>query len=642
MSAGITSLPSRPAPLPRLPSAKHPDLVHSTSSLPSPPPTTINPPTTTLTPSYFLEPALDSFAIDADEDDHISYEEVPVEEFEDEEDDDEETLERAVRRLNEGRLFGVATETSPKSEEPPVPKLTKRPEVVDDYVRNWLSSKGLLKSLDAFQNEWYEFQQRGKLSQEDITPVPDVYLRNQELADALQKLRVDVETYKDIASKARSTYDKLRKERDFHRMHHKRVVQEKNRLLNDIKRLKTHYEGYEAMAKSLRGKYESAMKEKMLVRLERERLAGKVTALETQIRQERKTGESPGGSARKSRPDGTKSPQPTSTQKKQTTLPTEDRPNPYATTELPSLKAGGLKQVHVVKAHEMAISSLKFHPKKMILVTVSDDKTWKMWAFPSGELVMSGTGHRDWVSECDFHPKSGTQLATSSGDGTVKIWDFAKGSVVATLNDHTQAVWGCAFHDTGDWLASASGDQTAKLWDLTTARCRQTFRGHADAVNHVGWLPYTNTLYTCSGDKTISLWDARSGLCVQTLYGHSNAVNCAANALNNTHTLTSCDADGTIKLWDLRSASELASADFGPHAANKVAFDGSGSTVVVASNDGMCRAVGVKALVGGGLSGSGAVREWMACEEGCSGVVVDRRGEGVVVGGSDGTFRIFQ
>ena len=59
-------------------------------------------------------------------------------------------------------------------------------------------------------------------------------------------------------------------------MHHKRVVQEKNRLLGDIKRLKTHYEGYEAMAKSLRGKYESAMKEKMLVRLERDRLAGKV------------------------------------------------------------------------------------------------------------------------------------------------------------------------------------------------------------------------------------------------------------------------------------------------------------------------------------------------------------------------------
>lgn len=36
--------------------------------------------------------------------------------------------------------------------------------------------------------------------------------------------------------KAKETYVKLRKERDYHRMHHKRVVQEKNKLINDIKR----------------------------------------------------------------------------------------------------------------------------------------------------------------------------------------------------------------------------------------------------------------------------------------------------------------------------------------------------------------------------------------------------------------------
>lgn len=44
--------------------------------------------------------------------------------------------------------------------------------------------------------------------------------------------------------KAKETYVKLRKERDFHRMHHKRVVQEKNKLINDIKRYLSvsHYE----------------------------------------------------------------------------------------------------------------------------------------------------------------------------------------------------------------------------------------------------------------------------------------------------------------------------------------------------------------------------------------------------------------
>ena len=81
------------------------------------------------------------------------------------------------------------------------------------------------------------------------------------------------------SSKARATYDKLRKERDFHRMHHKRVVQEKNKLVSDIKRLKKHYEHYEPTLKQLQHKYEVVMKEKMLIKLERDRLNGKVRFL---------------------------------------------------------------------------------------------------------------------------------------------------------------------------------------------------------------------------------------------------------------------------------------------------------------------------------------------------------------------------
>lgn len=36
---------------------------------------------------------------------------------------------------------------------------------------------------------------------------------------------LQVEKMQEIANKAQSTWDKFRRERDFHRMHHKRVVQ---------------------------------------------------------------------------------------------------------------------------------------------------------------------------------------------------------------------------------------------------------------------------------------------------------------------------------------------------------------------------------------------------------------------------------
>ncbi len=41
----------------------------------------------------------------------------------------------------------------------------------------------------------------------------------------------------------------------------------------------------------------------------------------------------------------------------------------------------------------------------MIAVTTSDDKSWKMWTIPEGQMIMRGDGHTDWLSGCDFHPE---------------------------------------------------------------------------------------------------------------------------------------------------------------------------------------------------------------------------------------------
>ncbi len=132
------------------------------------------------------------------------------------------------------------------------------------------------------------------------------------------------------------------------------------------------------------------------------------------------------------------------------------------------------------------VCSVAVHPRKPVVATVSDDRTWKLWSIPngdhwntrqlrsdtfllccffsfsllphtfaialvgfaecscasllrlvSGELIMSGDGHKDFLTSCDFHP-SGQFLSTASGDSTVKLWDFKKAKCVGTYTDHTQ------------------------------------------------------------------------------------------------------------------------------------------------------------------------------------------------------------
>lgn len=65
---------------------------------------------------------------------------------------------------------------------------------------------------------------------------------------------------------------KLRKERDAHRLHHKRIAQEKNALMEEIKRLKAQCDAYEPRLSETRRKYEQQLKEKTMISLEKEKL----------------------------------------------------------------------------------------------------------------------------------------------------------------------------------------------------------------------------------------------------------------------------------------------------------------------------------------------------------------------------------
>jgi WD40 repeat protein len=458
-----------------------------------------------------------------------------------------------------------------------------RPQVIDDFFRNFLTKYGMKRSLESFQSEWYELQQSGKFHDVESNIVPDIYLRNQSLGDELSLLRQELDNARMIASKAKQNWDTFRKERDFHRMHHRRVVQEKNRLIIDLKRLKRHYEQYEPTLTELRHKYEVAMKEKMLMRLERDRFLAKAESLQKQLNQVQQDEAAAGTMAAEIDGAGSRSPK-----KHDSPMPAKERSNPHATANYEAARASEFKKQAQVNAHLGCISNIAFHPKIPVIATASDDHTWKMWSMPNGEHVLTGEGHKDWVSSVKFHPK-GSLVATTSGDFTCKIWDVSKEKCKYTLQDHKQAVWDCSFHDLGDFLATGSMDQTCKLFDMQTMKCRQTFRGHVDSVNSVNFQPYGQShLLTASGDKTVSLWDLRTGLCAQTFYGHKNACNHAVFALKG-DMIASCDADGIVKLWDVRFVSELLQIDTGQHPANSAAFDRSGKILTVASGDGTAK-----------------------------------------------------
>lgn len=314
---------------------------------------------------------LESIELSDESDEEFQYEELP----EDPEllEDEDETLDDINRLLAETKpkddLRGGASDDS-------MAQVQQSAQVIDDFFRNYLADSGMKRSLEAFQSEWYELVQTGKLKETELQIVQqkvDDFFRNflskygmrrslesfqiesyelqqsgsappasataqvlmlrQDLglSEEVMLLRQEIDKARQVASKAKEHWDTFRKERDFHRMHHRRVVQEKNRLIIDLKRLKKHYEQYEPTLTELRHKYEVAMKEKMLMRLERDRFLSKAESLQKQLTQVQfESKEEPGVNKEL-------------TEEKSKTLreapwPSEDRSNPYATANLDAPK----------------------------------------------------------------------------------------------------------------------------------------------------------------------------------------------------------------------------------------------------------------------------------------------------------------
>jgi plasmid maintenance system antidote protein VapI len=313
---------------------------------------------------------VEQYEISDDEADEFDYDAVEAPDDDDDDDDDDEDFAAAlasVQRLDEKSRAGSTVASQRDIGTPAAkPTLTQvRPEVVDDFIRNFLIKVGMSRTLDNFNSEWYDLQQKGKLAEVYTDTVPDIYVRNQDLDERVVALQQQLDKMRIITEKAQGTWDKFRKERDFHRMHHRRVVQEKAKLTTDLQRLRKHYLSYEPTLKDLQKKYEVAMKEKMLTRLERDRIKARVHTLEAQVQQLQAE-----KAAATKAPATPKPPRPK--RGADSKLPPRDSvPNPYAslTFDPPGIERYQLRRTF--KGHVNAVSAAAFHPHKPILVRIS-------------------------------------------------------------------------------------------------------------------------------------------------------------------------------------------------------------------------------------------------------------------------------
>ena len=459
-------------------------------------------------------------------------------------------------------------------------------ERIDVFIKNYLMKFNMEKSLKVFEQEFYERLSKNEISLDKIGTVPEVYIKSEQIQKQIGNFQKDLDAAKIYSEKANSKFLKLRKAKESEKIRHRRVQQEKQQHIKKIDEMKKIYKQDNDTYKELSKKYgevtvKSAIFDTQIgaMKLKLENLDDQIQKLKTALAESRThqdKDENKDKSLLKEELKGNKIIQWT---------PFPIIPKEMASqinTNFPAVS----QRMNVFKSfpgHLNGVTSIDFNPKKAIIGTASDDKTWKLWKFPTGELLMHGEGHKDWISCISFHP-NGILLGTCGGDAAIKIWNILEEKCVYTIIDHAEPVWKCKFHFGGDFMLTCCLDHTIRLYDLNNYKARMSYRAHLDSFNSINWVPMSNSFVSGSADKTCSLWDMRSNICVQTYYGHNNAINCCAVDPTG-NVLASCDADGIVKFWDLRTVRELASIDECKQAANCLCFDRTGDQLAVGYDD---------------------------------------------------------
>jgi eukaryotic-like serine/threonine-protein kinase len=113
--------------------------------------------------------------------------------------------------------------------------------------------------------------------------------------------------------------------------------------------------------------------------------------------------------------------------------------------------------------HPGMVRCARFGATKDIIVTACNDGIIRVWR--DNLVLRTLSGHEGAVLWLDVSP-DGSRILSMSRDRTARLWNTATGDLVYQLEGHTAIVWGGGFSHDGRYAVTASWDHTARVWSL--------------------------------------------------------------------------------------------------------------------------------------------------------------------------------
>ncbi len=172
--------------------------------------------------------------------------------------------------------------------------------------------------------------------------------------------------------------------------------------------------------------------------------------------------------------------------------------------------------------HSARINNLLFTPDGERVISISEDKTIRVWSVESGEMVTKfeseiGDGGEGMLYSSAISP-DGKLLAVAGfpvgvAENYIIIIDLEKKVQVSTAIGHSEVIGTLSFSGDGGFLASGSNDGTVKLWKMDNAKLLSNVATIAvgSVVSSLSFNPKNDDLAVVSVDNDILVYNL-SGL----------------------------------------------------------------------------------------------------------------------------------
>ena len=183
---------------------------------------------------------------------------------------------------------------------------------------------------------------------------------------------------------------------------------------------------------------------------------------------------------------------------------------PTAVCKLEQFQADG----QGLQGHVGPVNQAVFHPRaeQDLILTAGQDGSAKLWKFDrdnrTASLTASLEGHKSAVTSAVFS-RQGDRVLTVSQDKTARIWQLTQPPKLLQSLSHDSPVLCGNFSPDGQWVVTGSEDRQTRVWRVVDGMPLVQFSGHSSSVTAVAFSNDRQRLLTASRDHLAKLWDTK-------------------------------------------------------------------------------------------------------------------------------------